>query len=302
MTILVVGSAAFDDIETPFGRAEHVLGGSSIYFSAAASLFAPVNLVSVVGTDMPPDAYGFLAQRGVDMRGLQVEPGATFHWSGRYDYDLNQTITLATDLNVYAGFNPVLPAEYAESDFVFLANIQPELQLAVLEQTVAPRLTMMDSMNLWIQTDRDAVERVMRRVDMVSINESEARMFAGSSSVITAARRILALGPKAVLVKKGEYGVVLFTADDYFAVPAYPLEEVFDPTGAGDSFAGGFMGYLAQAESLDAGTLRRAAVYGSAVASFTVQAFGVERLKSLTRAEVEERCREFRRLTEVGEI
>jgi sugar/nucleoside kinase (ribokinase family) len=302
VTILVVGSAAFDDIETPFGRAEHVLGGSSIYFSAAASLFAPVNLVSVVGTDMPPDAYGFLAQRGVDMRGLQVEPGATFHWSGRYDYDLNQTITLATDLNVYAGFNPVLPAEYAESDFVFLANIQPELQLAVLEQTVAPRLTMMDSMNLWIQTDRDAVERVMRRVDMVSINESEARMFAGSSSVITAARRILALGPKAVLVKKGEYGVVLFTADDYFAVPAYPLEEVFDPTGAGDSFAGGFMGYLAQAESLDAGTLRRAAVYGSAVASFTVQAFGVERLKSLTRAEVEERCREFRRLTEVGEI
>src|SRR5579883_1684522 len=301
-SILVVGSAAFDDIETPFGRAEHVLGGSSIYFSAAASLFAPVNLVSVVGTDMPPDAYGFLAQRGVDMRGLQVEPGATFHWSGRYDYDLNQTITLATDLNVYAGFNPVLPAEYAESDFVFLANIQPELQLAVLEQTVAPRLTMMDSMNLWIQTDRDAVERVMRRVDMVSINESEARMFAGSSSVITAARRILALGPKAVLVKKGEYGVVLFTADDYFAVPAYPLEEVFDPTGAGDSFAGGFMGYLAQAESLDAGTLRRAVVHGSAVASFTVQAFGVERLKTLTRAEVEERCREFRRLTEVGEI
>ncbi len=302
MSILVVGSAAFDDIETPFGRAEHVLGGSSIYFSAAASLFAPVNLVAVVGADMPSDAYDFLAERGVDLGGLQVVEGKTFHWSGRYDYDLNETLTLTTDLNVFADFQPVISESYAESPYVFLANIHPELQQGVLRQARSPRLTMMDSMNLWIKTDRATVEATMRRVDVVSINESEARMFANTYSVVGAARAILALGPTVVLVKKGEYGVVLFTADDYFAAPAYPLEEVYDPTGAGDSFAGGFMGYLAEAGDSGTATLRRAAVYGSAVASFTVQAFGVERLRTLTRPEVDERYREFMRFTQFGEL
>ncbi len=302
MSILVVGSAAFDDIETPFGRAEHILGGSTIYFAAAASLFAPVNVVSVVGTDMPLDAYDFLKARGVDMRGLQVEDGKTFHWSGRYDYDLNQTETLVTDLNVYAGFRPSLPDGYADSPFVFLANIQPDLQRSVLEQARSPRLTMMDSMNLWIETQRDAVEAIMRMVDMVSINESEARLLMRTSSVLAAAKRILTLGPKAVLVKRGEYGAVLFTEDDYFAAPGYPLEEVYDPTGAGDSFAGGFMGYLAQAPEINGATLRQAVIHGSAVASFTVQAFGVERLKTLTRSEVEDRCREFQRFTSFGEV
>jgi sugar/nucleoside kinase (ribokinase family) len=302
MSILVVGSAAFDDIETPFGRAQRVLGGSSIYFAAAASLFSPVRLVAVVGEDMPADAYDFLAARGVDLRGLQRATGKTFFWAGRYDYDLNTTETLTTELNVFADFQPHLPEDYATTPFVFLANIHPGLQRTVLDQVKAPRLTMMDSMNLWIQTERDAVEEMMRRVDFVSINETEARMFAGTSSVVVAARQILALGPRGVLVKKGEYGVVLFTADDYFAAPAYPLQEVYDPTGAGDSFAGGFMGYLAQAEAITPLALKQAVIYGSAVASFTVQAFGVERLKTLSRREVEERCREFRRFTYFGEI
>ncbi len=302
MSILVVGSAAFDDIETPFGKAEHILGGSSIYFAAAASLFTPVRLVAVVGSDMPSNAYDFLAERDVDLRGLQVEDGKTFHWAGRYDYDLNETHTLATDLNVFATFAPTIPAEYADTPFVFLANIQPTLQQSVLQQVRSPKLTMMDSMNFWITTDRNSVEQTMRLVDVVSINESEARLFAGTSSVLRAARSILGLGPRAVLVKRGEYGVVLFTEGDYFAAPAYPLEEVSDPTGAGDSFAGGFMGYLASAPEVNAATLRRAVIYGSAVASFTVQAFGVERLKTLSRMEVEDRCREFQRFTQFGEF
>lgn len=301
-SILVVGSAAFDDLETPFGKAERVLGGSSIYFSAAASLFAKVNLVAIVGRDMPTDAYDFLAVRGVDLSGLEIADGQTFHWAGRYDYDLNQTETLTTELGVFAGFDPKLPESFKDSEFVFLANIHPALQQAVLAQARSPKLTMMDSMNLWINTERAAVEATMRRVNMVSINESEARLFAGTSSIPAATRAILALGPKAVLLKKGEYGVGMFTGEDYFVAPAYPLEEVYDPTGAGDSFAGGFTGYLAQSEKLDAVTLRRAVVYGSAVASFTVQAFGVERLKTLTRDDVEERVREFQRFTQFGEL
>jgi len=309
LSILVVGSAAFDDIETPFGKADHVLGGSSIYFAAAASLFSKINLVSVVGTDMSLDAYDFLAARGVDLQGLQVAEGKTFHWAGRYDYDLNETHTIATDLNVYAEFNPSLVADYAGTPYVFLANIHPELQRSVLQQARSPKLTMMDSMNLWINTERAAVEATMRLVNMVSINETEARLFAGTSSVLAAARHIISLGPRVVLVKRGEYGVVMFTRDDYFAAPAYPLEEVYDPTGAGDSFAGGFMGYLAEAgaqlaqgDTIDAELLRRAVIYGSAVASFTVQSFGLERLKTLTRPEVEERCREFQRFTRFGEF
>jgi sugar/nucleoside kinase (ribokinase family) len=238
----------------------------------------------------------------VDLSGLKVEDGKTFHWAGRYDYDLNETQTLATDLNVFADFDPVLPEQYAESEYVFLANIHPGLQAGVLAQARAPRVTMLDSMNLWIREERAAVESVMRRVDMVSINESELRMFAGTSSVVGAAKEVLGLGPKVVLVKRGEYGVVMFTHDDYFAAPAYPLQDVYDPTGAGDSFAGGFMGYLAQAEAPTGPELRRAVIYGSAVASFTVQAFGVERLRALTRADVEERVREFQRFTQFGEL
>jgi len=302
VSILVVGSAALDDIETPFGTVRGVLGGSSIYAAAAASLFCPVNLVAVVGEDLPASRYAFLAERGVDLTGLQVRPGKTFHWAGRYDYDLNQTHTLTTELNVFADFQPVLPPAYRQSAFVFLANIQPGLQRAVLGQVQQPQLTLLDSMNLWIESARAELTQALAAVDLVSLNEAEVRLFAGTSSVVTAARRLLALGPKGVLVKKGEYGVVLFSAQDYFACPAYPLEEVYDPTGAGDSFAGGFLGALAEAGEVSAASLRRAVLYGSAVASFTVQAFGVERLTTLRRAEVDERCRAFQRMTQVGAL
>lgn len=299
--ILVVGSVAFDDVETPFGRAQHVLGGSTVYFAAAASLFAPVRVVSVVGEDMPLQTFDFLRERGVDMRGLQVAPGKTFHWAGRYDYDLNSTETLATDLNVYADFEPRLPAGYESSAYVFLANIHPSLQRRVLEQVEAPRLAVMDTMNLWIAQEREALLETMQRVDMVSLNESEARLLARTNSLVAAARYILSLGPRAVLIKQGEYGAVMVTADGYFMAPAYPLEEVRDPTGAGDSFAGGFMGALASSGALTDAALRRAVVIGSAIASFTVERFSVERLRSLTRAEVELRFSEFRRLTTFGE-
>ncbi|MBI2760785.1 MAG: sugar kinase, partial [Chloroflexi bacterium] len=245
-SILVVGSVAFDDIETPFGKVEHVLGGSTSYFSAAASLYAPVRVVSVVGDDMPLDLLDFLRERGVDLRGLQVEEGETFYWGGKYDYDLNSTETLFTNLGVYADFHPTLPENYASSEFVFCANIHPALQQEVLSQCTNPRVTMLDSMNLWINTERTALIETMGMVDIVSINEAEVRMLAGTSSVQVGARRILALGPKAVLVKRSEYGAALFTEDDYFVAPAFPLEEVRDPTGAGDSFAGGFLGYLAR--------------------------------------------------------
>jgi sugar/nucleoside kinase (ribokinase family) len=295
--ILVVGSIGFDDIETPFGRADHVLGGSTVYFTAAASLFTPVKIVSVVGTDMPLDLFDFLRERGTDLAGLQVAEGKTFHWAGRYNFDMNSRETLITELNVYADFHPALPAGYEESPFVFLANIHPDLQREVLSQTRRPRLTMMDTMNLWIEIERDSLLETMRMVDMVCMNEEEARELSGSSSLVAASRYILGLGPRVVLIKKGENGCVMITPEGYFMAPAYPLEEVFDPTGAGDSFAGGFLGYLASSGSLSDDHLRRAVVYGSAVASFTVEKFSVDRLRHLNRREVDERYADFRRFT-----
>jgi sugar/nucleoside kinase (ribokinase family) len=299
--ILVVGSVAYDDVATPFGAVTRVLGGTTLYFSAAAGLFAPVRVVSVVGGDFPLDQIRFLRDRGVDFTGLQVEPGETFAWGGRYDYDLNSTETMFTRLGVYEGFHPHLPEGYADSPFVFLANIQPDLQREVLQQCRNPRLSVMDTMNLWINTQRDSVVETMRRVDMVSINESEVRLFAGTSSVVKAARQILEFGPRVVLVKKGEYGCVMITRDDYFVAPAFPVEDVYDPTGAGDSFAGGFLGYLARNGDLSTEAMRRAVIYGSAVASFTVQRFSLDRLRDLTRAEVDRRVGEFRRLVHFEE-
>lgn len=297
-SILVVGSVAFDDIETPFGKVERVLGGSASYFAAAASLYAPVRMVAVVGSDFSMEAFNFLQARGVDLRGVQVAQGTTFRWGGRYDYDLNATETRFTDLGVYAGFHPALPDGYAASEFVFCANIHPALQAEVLGQCRTPRLTMLDSMNLWISTQRQQLVRTLGMVDLASLNEAEVRQLAGIGSIVVGARRIVALGPRAVLVKKGEYGAVMVTEDDYFVAPAYPLEEVRDPTGAGDSFAGGFIGYLAQHnDEITPAVLRRAIIHGSAVASFTVEEFSLDRLRRLTRAEVEARYREFRRFT-----
>ncbi len=302
MSILVVGTVAFDDIETPFGKVDRVIGGSALYFSSAASLYAPVRLVSIVGTDFPLGDLDYLRARDVDLRGLQVVEGESFHWRGRYDYDLNATETLDTRLNVYGSFAPRLPEGYGDAEVVFLANMDPVLQREVLRQARNPRLTMMDTMNYWIDSMRDELIETMRMVDMVTMNEAEVRMLAGTSSLVAGARYVLSLGPKAVLVKKGENGAVIFHGNDYFVAPAYPLEEVRDPTGAGDSFAGGFLGYLAASDSPDGDAVKRALIHGCAIASFTVEDFSVRRLKALTRPEVERRYSEFRTFTQFEEL
>lgn len=297
MSLLVVGTIGIDTIETPFGSAENTLGGSAMHFAAAASLYAPVNLVSVIGVDLKESDLDFLRQRHVDTRGVTVAEGLTFRWSGRYGYDMNSRETLETQLNVFADFQPTLPDDYRASKFVFLANMDPKQQRAVLEQVREPTLTMMDTMDLWIRTQRDELVATMRLVDMVTINDSEIRMFAGINSIVAAARQVLDLGPRAVLVKKGENGAVMFTKDNqYFAAPAYPLEDVRDPTGAGDSFAGGFIGYLEQTGNHSPQNLRRAVIYGSIVASFAVESFSITRLQEVTPGDIAERYDRFRRM------
>ncbi len=297
MKLVVVGSAALDTLETPFGKVEDTLGGSAIYFSLAARHFSPVGVVGVVGDDFPGDHVVMLREHGVDTAGLEIEAGRTFRWSGRYDFDMNTAHTLDTQLNVFAGFKPKLPDSYRRADFLFLGNIDPQLQLDVLRQISRPRFVALDTMNYWISSKRDELTEVIRQVDAVLINEAEARQYAETYSLLKAARQILALGPKALIVKKGEYGCVLFADGCYFVSPAYPLEEVKDPTGAGDSFAGAFMGYLARGGDLGEAALRRAIVHGSVVASYTCEEFGVERLKSLDAAAIAERYEAFRRIT-----
>lgn len=297
MSILVVGSVALDSLETPFGSAKNVLGGAATYFSLVASLYAPVNLLAVVGSDFPREHIDLLRSRGVDLEGLQVRDGKTFRWAGRYSFDLNTAETLDTQLNVFAEFRPSLPEKYRQSECVFLANIDPDLQYEVLRQVPNARLTAMDTMNFWIEHKRDSLTRTLSAVDIVLINEAEARMYADTHSLVTAAKRILALGPRVVVIKKGEYGCVMFTPASYFAVPAYPLEEVRDPTGAGDTFAGGFMGYLAAVGDLSSESVRQAVVHGSIVASFTVEDFGVNRLCRLDRQQIVERYRQLREYT-----
>jgi sugar/nucleoside kinase (ribokinase family) len=294
MSILVVGSVALDSVETPFGKVEDVVGGTAIYFSAVASVYSPVKLVGVVGDDFPREQVEFLRERGVDLAGLQSVPGGrTFRWKGFYDFDLNTAHTLDTQLNVFAGFAPELPEDYRRTPFVFLGNIHPQLQLDVLEQVEDPGLVVLDTMNYWITGEKELLTEVIRRVDIVVVNEAEARQYAGSNSLFVAAREILGLGPRALIVKKGEYGCVLFTSSSYFAVPGYPLEEVKDPTGAGDSFAGGFLGYLATREEVDDLAIRQAIVHGCVAGSFAVQDFSIGRMRRLTQAEIRERYRDF---------
>lgn len=298
MTVLVVGSVALDSVETPFGKVENVLGGSAIYSSLAASLYTQVNLVGVVGGDFSKEHICMLQDRGVDTRGLQVvEEGRTFRWSGRYDYDLNVTETIETQLNVFADFHPDLPRGFERSDLVFLANIDPDLQYEVLSQVKGARLTMMDTMNYWIQGKRESLLRTIKAIDVLTINEAEARMLAGTGSLLTAAKEILRLGPKALIIKKGEYGAAIFADSFYFVAPAYPLEEVRDPTGAGDTFAGGFMGYLDRAGNTTNAAFNKAIVHGTILASFTVEDFSIERLRQVTMAQVESRYQEFKRFT-----
>ncbi len=300
MSILVVGSVAFDTIETPHhGRADEVLGGSASYFAVAASYFAPVKLVAVIGEDFPAKEKDFLASRKIDLEGLSVSKGKTFRWTGRYHEDMNIRDTLDLQLNVFSTFSPVLPESYRNSPFVFLANINPGLQDGVLDQlTMTPRLIACDTITHWIEGARKELEALLKRVEMMVINDEEARMLSGESNVVRAARKILNMGPKTLLVKRGEYGVLSFSPNSVFAVPAYPLEEVFDPTGAGDSFAGGMMGYLAASGDLSEANVRKGIVYGSVVASFVVEDFSLNRFRTLTRDDIERRYRQFVSLTE----
>ncbi|MDO8427218.1 MAG: PfkB family carbohydrate kinase [Deltaproteobacteria bacterium] len=302
MSILVVGSVAFDSVETPFGKAEEVLGGSATYFSTSASYFTDVKLVAVVGTDFPDIHIEGLKSRGIDVSGLKKVPGKTFRWRGRYDYDLNQAHTLETHLNVFSSFNPEIPESYRESPFVFLANIDPELQIKVLEQVKGAKFVACDTMNFWIEGKPDALRKLLKKVDLFVINEGEAREFSGTASLVKAARKILNNGPKTLIIKRGEYGALMFNHGSVFSAPAYPLEDIFDPTGAGDSFAGGLMGYLANTGDLSEANLRRAIIFGSVMASFNVEAFSLERLNSLCLNDIKMRYSEFKRLTHFEDI
>jgi sugar/nucleoside kinase (ribokinase family) len=297
MSILVVGSVAFDSVETPFGRVDNVLGGSATYFSTAASFFTDVNLVAVVGDDFPQEHLDFLKSREIDLRGLVRVSGKTFHWKGKYGYDLNEAQTLETHLNVFETFKPQIPPAYADSEYLFLANIDPELQMEVLRQVRKPKVIASDTMNFWISSKPEALKEVIGRVDILIINEGEARQLMRGPNLVKAARQILALGLKTLIIKRGEYGVLMFTDKSLFAAPAYPLEEVFDPTGAGDTFAGGFMGYLANTGDTSEEGIRQAIVFGSVMASFNVEAFSLDRMKTLTYGEIEERYRNFKALT-----
>jgi len=302
MGIVVVGTVAFDTVETPFGRGENVLGGSATYFSTSASFFTDVSLVAVVGEDFPDEHVRFLLSRDINTDGLQRIPGKTFHWTGKYGYDLNEAQTIDTQLNVLTEFKPDLPESYRAAEYLFLANIDPDLQMEVLEQMHRPKLVACDTMNFWISSKPEALRRVLQKVDIVVINEGEARQFTGEANLVKAARQIIALGCKRLVVKRGEYGVLMFTADSVFAAPAYPLEEVFDPTGAGDTFAGGFMGFLANTGDLSEEGLRQAIVFGSVMASFNVEDFSLDRMKRLDYKEIEARYKSFKSLTSFRDI
>ncbi len=296
MSIVVVGSVALDSIETPYGKVERALGGSATYFSIAASFFHPVRLVAIVGEDFSSGHIELLKSHGVDLEGLVRAKGKTFHWKGRYN-DLNVAETLATELNVYADFDPELPESYRRSEYIFLANINPDLQLKVLGQVRSPKLVACDTMNLWINTALDDLKEVLKRVDLLILNDSEAKMIAGEENLIAASRKLLELGPDRVIVKKGEHGAMSLTSETFFAIPAYPVEKVVDPTGAGDSFAGGVIGYLASTGRNDEESYRRAIAYGTVLASFNVEDFSLRRLSSISREDIERRLDQLRQIT-----
>jgi sugar/nucleoside kinase (ribokinase family) len=298
MSLAVVGSIAFDSVKTPFGERERMLGGSAVHFSLAASFFTDVRVVGPVGEDFGEEAYAVLHDRGVNTDDIErIEGGKTFFWQGHYEYDLNTAHTDDTQLNVFGDFQPKLSDESKAADVLFLANIQPDLQREVREQCTGARLAGLDSMNLWIETARDALVRTIGGVDLIFMNDAELRMLTEQPNLVRAARAVMEMGPRVVVAKQGEYGAALFTGGEFFALPAYPLETVNDPTGAGDSFAGGFLGYLASCEDTDDATLRRAMTYGSVLASFNVEEFGTERVSRLTREEIDARFDEFRRMT-----
>ena len=305
MKLLTVGTVAFDDIETPFGRAEKAIGGAETYISLAASYFAEqVRIVSVVGDDFPEGVLQDLKSRNIDLSGLEIKKGEkSFFWAGRYHNDMNSRDTLDTQLNVLADFNPILPDAYKNSAFLMLGNLTPDIQLSVIEQMdEKPKLIALDTMNFWMDIAMESLKRVLKKIDMLIINDEEARQLAGTYSLVTAASIIHQMGPKFVVIKKGEHGALLFEGENIFYAPALPLAEVFDPTGAGDTFAGGLMGYLAMTGEVSFDNIKRAIIYGSAMASFCVEKFSTERLLSLSKAEIDERIQKFVKLVNFDSI
>lgn len=304
MSVLAIGTVAFDSIETPFGSKDRILGGSAVYIALAARYMSnDVRLLGVAGDDFPQEYVAQLETRGVDTEGLSIREGEkTFYWSGRYHYDLNQRDTLETQLNVLQTFDPVLPARYVDSDIVCLGNLDPGIQLKALEQVENPKLVVADTMNYWIEHTPDALAEMLAHVDVLVINDSEARELSDEPNLIKAAGMIRAMGPQSLVIKKGEHGALLFMDDTLFSVPAYPLEDIQDPTGAGDTFAGGLIGHLDRCGSLEAEEFKRSIIYGSALASYVVEAFGPERLMDLSVADITRRAREFRELTAVPKL
>ena len=321
-SILAVGSVAYDSVKTPFGEAEEVLGGSATFFSVVASFFCRVDLVACVGEDFRREDVQFLESRNIDLEGLEVMEGRTFRWKGEYGYDLNEAHTLETELNVFSNFRPKIPAKYRDSKYVFLGNIDPTLQREVLSQVQKPQLVACDTMNYWIEGRFQALVQILKHVGILIINDAEARQLANEVNLVRAARKILGWGPRIVVIKRGEYGVLMFQVQgeqsldhgsslntpvsgadlSIFGAPAYPLEDVFDPTGAGDSFAGGFIGYLAGVNRLDTQAIRQATIFGSVMASFCVEKFSLDRLRELTYTEIELRYKEFREMTRFEDI
>ncbi len=300
--LLVVGSVALDTVKTPFGEVSEVLGGSATFFSTAASYFTSVDLIAVVGEDFPPEHLAFLKSRGIDVTGLEQRPGATFRWKGEYTHQLNEAHTLDTKLNVFETFRPRIPDAYRSPDLLFLGNIDPELQLDVLQKLSRPPLVACDTMNFWINGKRDALWRVLEQVDILIINDGEARALGEDSNLVKVAKKVLARGPKHLIIKRGEYGVLMFNEKQVFGAPAFPLEDVRDPTGAGDTFAGGFLGYLTATGNRSLEAFKQAIIFGSVMASFTVEAFSLDRLRNLDYKEVQERFRAFKRLTHFEDI
>lgn len=302
MSLLVVGSVAFDSVKTPFGEVDEVLGGSATYFSTAASYFTDVSIVAVVGTDFPEKHLLFLKSRNINIEGIEKAEGKTFRWKGEYGYELNEARTLDTQLNVFQSFKPKLPETYKEKKVVFLANIDPDLQRDVLKQVKNPDLVACDTMNFWIEGKKDSLLETLKMVDILLINDSEARELSGNPNLVTAANIIMSYGPRTLIIKQGEYGALMFKDKKIFSAPAYPLESVFDPTGAGDCFAGGFMGYLTSTMNFEESNIRKAIIFGSVMASYNVEAFSLDKIKALDYKEIESRFIGFKRLTHFEDL
>ncbi|TET71202.1 MAG: sugar kinase [Candidatus Aminicenantes bacterium] len=297
MSLVIVGSVAFDTLETPYGRREKIVGGSCTYCSLAASFFTQPKIVAVVGEDFPEETIELFKSRGIDVRGLEIQSGKTFHWEARYGDDPNQRTTIKTELNVFEDFSPQLPPDYTEAEIVFLANIDPDLQGDILSQVKHPKLVAMDTMNLWIKTKPAPLLRVLEKVNVYFANDEEIKMLAKEPNLIKAGKKLLERGPSFIVIKKGEHGALVLGKDSVFGVLAYPCEKVIDPTGAGDSFAGGFLGYLDKIKAFDEeGEIRKASVYGSVLASFTIEDFGINRFKSLSLEDIEKRFSQFKKL------